>query len=438
MTETEQEANRRQRAWRRWRRSKFAANVTTTFGAQLLSLLLATLNAAIVARLLGTSGKGILALAVLVPNVLALFLSGGISVANVYYTGQKRFDLPTLSANATAFALMASVLGSAIAALLYATGLLAKLLPGVPLGLLALSMLGLPFSLLNSYFTSLLQGRQLISRINLVSLLQRASTVALSLLLVAVLRWGLTGAVLAVLVANAVSVAALAAMLHRLGARFWPRWNPLVMKTMLKFGLRGYVANVLQFFNYRLDLFLVNYFLGPSSTGIYTVAVAMAEMLWYLPNAVGFVIFPKAANTAAAAMNRFTPRVFRLTLALTAAGAAALALIGRPFIEIVYSSAFADAYGPMLALLPGVVLLGGGKVLTNEVAGRGYPQYNSIASGASLVATVALDLLLIPRLGVLGAAVASSVAYTATFSLALVFYRSVARQQPGTLQRTSA
>lgn len=435
---TERLAGPGRRAWDLWRNSKFARNVTSTFGTQLLALLLATLNAAVIARLLGPSGKGILALTVLAPNVFALFLSGGISVANVYYTGQKRFDLPTLSANATAFTVMATALGVVIAAALYASGILTKLLPGIPLNLLALSMLGLPFSLLNSYFISLLQGRQLISRINLVSLMQRTSTVALTLLLVAVMGWGLTGAVLAVLVSSMVSVAVLGVMLRRLGARFWPHWNRLVIKTTLKFGLRGYVANVLQFFNYRLDLFLVNYFLGPSSTGIYTVAVAMAEMLWYLPNAVGFVIFPKAANTTAEVMNRFTPRVFRLTLALTAAGAMALAIIGKPFIEIIYSPAFASAYGPMLALLPGVVLLGGGKVLTNEIAGRGYPQYNSIASGVSLVLTIGLDLLLIPRLGVLGAAIASSIAYIAIFILALVFYRKVINRQQGMLRRTSA
>ena len=424
----EQLPGRFRRSKDRWQRSPFARNVTSTFTVQILALLLSTLNAAVIARLLGTSGKGILALTVLAPNVLALFLSGGISVANVYYTGQRRFDVATLSANSVAFALMATALGAVVGAALYATGLLGKLLPGVPPGLLVLSMLGLPFSLLNSYFTGILQGMQLIRLINLVSLSQRASTVALSLIMVVGLQWGLTGAVLAVLVASVVSLALLSRMLARRGASFRPRWNQLVLKTTLKFGLRGYVGNVLQFFNYRLDVFLVNFFLGPSSVGIYTVAVAMAEMLWYLPNAVGFVIFPKSANTQAEVMNRFTPRVFRITLALTAAGAVVLALIGKPFIELVYSPAFASAYGPMLVLLPGVVLLGSGKILTNEIAGRGYPQYNSIASGVSLVLTIGLDLLLIPRLGVLGAAVASTVAYVVIFMLAVHFYRAVSRQ----------
>jgi len=156
--------------------------------------------------------------------------------------------------------------------------------------------------------------------------------------------------------------------------------------------------------------------------------VAMAEMLWYLPNSVGFVIFPKAAATRAEEMNRFTPRIFRLTLGLTALGAVALALLGRFLIDLVYTSAFASAYVPLLALLPGVVLLGGAKVLTNEIAGRGYLQYNSINSGIALVLTIILDLVLIPRYGVLGAAIASSIAYTTIFFTAIAFYRTVSRR----------
>jgi Na+-driven multidrug efflux pump len=56
----------------------------------------------------------------------------------------------------------------------------------------------------------------------------------------------------------------------------------------------------------------------------------------------------------------------------------------------------------------------------------------------SLVLTIGLDLLLIPRLGVLGAAIASSFAYVAIFILALVFYRAVVNRQRGMLRQTSA
>ena len=196
---------------------------------------------------------------------------------------------------------------------------------------------------------------------------------------------------------------------------------------MLSFGLKGHIGNMLQFFNYRLDIFILNGFLGPANVGIYTVSVRLAELLWYLPDAVGFVIFPKAASSRPEDMNAFTPRVFHITLGLTALGALGLALFGRPAINLVFSSVFIGAYVPMLVLLPGVVLLGGAKVLTNEIAGRGYPHYNSLNSGLALILTVILDLVLIPRYGLLGAALASSIAYAAIFLTAIGFYLTVSR-----------
>jgi O-antigen/teichoic acid export membrane protein len=102
--------------------------------------------------------------------------------------------------------------------------------------------------------------------------------------------------------------------------------------------------------------------------------------------------------------------------------------VGRPVIDFVFSSAFSDAYIPLLVLLPGVVLLGGSKVLTNEIAGRGYPHYNSLNAALALVVTVVLDLVLIPRYGVLGAALASSAAYTLILFTAIGFYLTVSRE----------
>ena len=61
-------------------------------------------------------------------------------------------------------------------------------------------------------------------------------------------------------------------------------------------------------------------------------------------------------------------------------------------------------------------------MLTNEIAGRGYPHYNSLNAFLSLVITVIFDLLLIPRYGILGAAMASSLAYTVNFLAAVTFY----------------
>jgi len=409
-------------------KGSFVQNVASTFLVQGFSLFLSIAAAAIVARWLGPEGKGILAMALLLPGMMRLFLSGGIEVANVYFAGSRRLDLPTLTANSATFAVLATVLAIGVAGILAATGWLGTLVPGVPLQLVLLAMVGIPLGLFTGYLSSILVGLQRITTANVTTLSQGVTRLILTIALVIGCRWGLVGALLASLGAMTVNTLAVAALLRREGGVFLPRWNLPVMRTTLSFGLRGYVGNVLQFFNYRLDMFLVNYFLGPTGVGIYTVSVSMAELLWYLPNAVGFVIFPRAAATKPEVMNAFTPRVFRITLGLTALGALGLALLGKPLTILIYSSAFANAFIPMLVLLPGVVLLGSAKVLTNEIAGRGYPHYNSAASGLALVLTLVLDLLLIPRLGVLGASLASSVAYTAIFFISIVFYLIVSRK----------
>lgn len=71
---------------------------------------------------------------------------------------------------------------------------------------------------------------------------------------------------------------------------------------------------------------------------------------------------------------------------------------------------------------------GGRQDASNDIAGRGYPHYNSIVAGFALVITVALDLLLIPKIGIVGAALASTAAYSATFVMAVLFYLVVSRR----------
>lgn len=406
----------------------FARNVTATFVVQVLSLVFGIANTAVIARLLGVEGKGLVALALLVPNMLGLFLSGGIETSNVYFSGSRRIDVRSLAANSMAFAIVASLLGLLVMAILLLTGWIDRLLPDVPRWLIAVSLFEFPLRMVLRYMSSILLGLQRIIYVNLINLADYVWTFVFTLVLVLGLNLDLAGAVLASAAAVLANVVVSVALVLREGGTLVPAWSRPVMRSTLAFGLRGYVGNVFQFFNYRLDMLLVNGFIGAAGVGIYGTSVRLAELLWNLPNAVGFVIFPKAAATSAAAMNRFTPRVFRVTMVLTTIGAIGLALVGHFLIVLVYGPDFAPAYVPMLVLLPGVLLLGGAKVLTNEIAGRGYPHYNSVTAAISLVLTVGLDLMLIPPYGVLGASIASSISYAVIFAVAVTFYRIVSRR----------
>ena len=126
---------------------------------------------AIIARWLGPEGKGVISLALLVPGMLGLFLSGGIGVANVYCAGSRRLDVRTLTENSVTFAILGTILGTLVIGTLVATGWLSVLVPGISLWLIILAMVGLPFGLLSGYLSAILQGIQRIIMVNMINMM---------------------------------------------------------------------------------------------------------------------------------------------------------------------------------------------------------------------------------------------------------------------------
>ena len=369
-----------------------------------------------------------MAMIIMVPTLFQLFLGFGLVSANAFYVGANRIKVYRLTENTVSFSILGALIGALIILPILLSDLLNVLLPGINPGYMALGMLALPLGLLSNNFSAVLLGLRRILTLNILTVLRSALSIVTMAVFLIWFKLGLLGAVVATLFVHFVVLCLFVFFVKREGGRFIPRWNLEIVKPTLSFGLKSYISNLMQFFTYRLDLFFINYFLGPAEVGIYSVSVVVAEVLWQLPNAASFVLLPKSINSSHAEMNRFTPRVFRVIFIITFLGAIGLALLGRPFIRLVFSDDFVAAYIPLLILLPGVVLLGVAKILANDIGGRGYPLYNSITAGVSLVVTILFDLLLIPGMGVEGAALASTFAYTMTFILSVFIYIYVAKK----------
>jgi len=187
--------------------------------------------------------------------------------------------------------------------------------------------------------------------------------------------------------------------------------NKNLFKGSAKYGLKCYFGNLAQFLNYRLDMFLVAIFLTPIAVGFYSISVGIAEKLWMLPGSIATVLFSKISSLKDVEANNITSRVARHTFFIIFVISLFLAILAKPLIKILFGSAFLPSLAPLLILLPGVIALGGAKTLTADLAGRGRPEVGTIASFISLAVNVPLNLWLIPKWGISGAAFASSIAY---------------------------
>lgn len=248
---------------------------------------------------------------------------------------------------------------------------------------------------------------------------------------------GLVGAVVADL-SGAVAGMALATVLVGLATAVWGvRRLPAVaapaargiLRRAMSFGIRGYLANALQVLNYRLDVFILSAAASTAAVGHYAVAVGVTTVLWLLPNALSDVLFPRIASLTARDEEAHREMVelkgLRHVVVIAVVVMAVLVLALLLLVVPVYGEDFRPAIDVGLILLPGTALLGIANVLSSSLLGRGFPQYGLYTVALTLPVTIVLFVLLIPPLEAEGAALASTISYTLTALLTVVFYRRV-------------
>jgi O-antigen/teichoic acid export membrane protein len=188
---------------------------------------------------------------------------------------------------------------------------------------------------------------------------------------------------------------------------------------MMRYGGRVWVSCLLSFLVIRSDLLLVNYFRGTAEAGVYSIAVQIADTLLLLPVTIGMILLPRVAAESEGRQDEVTARVLRHTaLFLGALVVAAFVLVG-PVVRLLYGPGFEGAIAATRCLLPGIFALGLNGVLMNHFSGRGMPPVTLLAPLAGVLINVALNLVVVPRFGIRGAATTSSAAYILMLVLCL-------------------
>lgn len=409
-----------------------ASQIALTFGRQFVAGLLQLGQVLVIARSLGPEGVGAYALALFIPTVLSQLLNFGLASANIYLFASKQFQLSQVWSASRDLVLVTSTLGlffGAAMVWLWSN----QLFPGVPSRILLIALLGFPPSLLLVTILSLFQAKQDFQSFNAIVLIQPGlafvSTCALWLLDAA----NLDAVVLASVAAHVCAVIAALFWLRRLTpltARTYSRSDYL--SVALRYGAKAYLSNILSFLNYRLDLFLVNFFVGPAGAGLYTVAVRLVEQLWMISQAVSTVLFPSlsAMTNDEARFRTTTEFMSRVVLWSTLVTSIFLATLAESLIDFLFGVNFVSAASTLMILLPGVVVFASARIIAHALAARGRVEINLSLTLAVVIINLSANLLLIPYFGVEGAAAATSVAYCFTYLAYLFLGREFAGLAP--------
>ncbi|NVO83458.1 lipopolysaccharide biosynthesis protein [Hymenobacter terrestris] len=387
-------------------------NFTTRLATALLSFGVVWLTA----RYLGAAGRGAVSLFVTDCAAILLFI-GLLGGSSLIYLAPRR-NLWHLLLPAYGWATLVCALG---------TGMVALLRQPAPAYLLHLGVL----SLLQAFFsinTALLLGRRREGTYNLLTLAQVALLAGTLLLAfkfggrwvsvetyyyAAYMAFGLP------LLLSLVPLLRLPDPRRRRGLRLRATTRELARHS------RGaHFSNMLAFANYRLGYYFVAYFADARAVGVLSVGVALMEAIWLIPRSAALVQYVDLVNTPGGSpLPESALRVGRLAVLGTAAAVLVLVAVPPAMLTAVFGREFGPAQTVMRLLAPGSVMMAVQMLISSYFAGRAQYRINNAATLFGLVLTLTGGLLLIPRLGIEGAALASTLSYTASTAFLLWHFR---------------
>lgn len=182
----------------------------------------------------------------------------------------------------------------------------------------------------------------------------------------------------------------------------------------------SYVGSTVVFFGllttlYNIDILFLQYWESETTVGYYKGALVLAEMLWIGPTAIQLSLLQRVSKLWAeddiAALQKQASVATRYGILMTILLALGLSALAYDFVPLYFGTGFEQAVLPLLILIPGVVGFAAARPTLAINQARRSLRPLIIATGACAVVNVALNVLFIPRYGMIGAAAATSIGY---------------------------
>jgi O-antigen/teichoic acid export membrane protein len=164
----------------------------------------------------------------------------------------------------------------------------------------------------------------------------------------------------------------------------------------------------------KVDVVMLRLMSGETEAGVYAAAVRLSEVGYFIPMALASSMLPfllKSREQGAEAYRSTIQRYYDLNAALGYAVAIPLALSASYLVNTLYGSAFSDAGRVLSCHAFAAVFVFSGVARSQYLTNEGWQRFGLFSTSLGAVVNVGLNWWLIPRMGALGAAWATVIAY---------------------------
>ena len=374
----------------------------------------------ITARTLGPANRGIFSVVTSFPASLTTLTKLGQAQSTIYFIKREREDVVRVASTAMVFGLVAGLI-LIIGTYLLRDQIVGSMLKGVPLWALMTVLPMIPTLLVESYLYGVLQATDGFRVYNTRLIGESILTLVGMSVVLLWLGYSLPGALAVAVTLRVVMVSwVLWTVQREHGLRL--EFDFPLFRRMLRYGVKSHLQIVASHFNFKAGVYLCAYYLTPAEVAFYAIGARLAEQMMQVPQSLGLAMFPRLAGSTEERIHSMTAAACRQTLAITVVMAVVLSLFGRFAIVGLYGSRYAEAAVPLVYIAWGIVMMSQYVLLSRDFTARDRQVINVIAAYVALFGNVSLNVFLIPRLGIRGAAIGTAVSYSLAALLLYFFF----------------
>lgn len=186
------------------------------------------------------------------------------------------------------------------------------------------------------------------------------------------------------------------------------------VKELFRYGYVIQLSTLVSTLNRRMSIYLIRQHCTEASVGVYGTSTQVSEGVKVFGNSISMVQFSRLSNlTDEKKIVSLTIKFMKITVVLTLAALLVIACLPADFFKWLFSEEFGQVKEILLLMSPGLLFLSAQMIFSNYFLGTGIPKYNLYASLTGLAVTIPTTILLVPPLGIAGAAISFSCTYTA-------------------------
>lgn len=379
-----------------------------------------TISGVILARWLGPADRGILALVLLYPSTAMTFAKLGVAQSSVYFINRERYRPEDVASNVVVLAI---VLGLGIVGISWLIRglLMTTIMRDVTIDAFVLTLVRVPLVLLDDYLYGVLQAVGRFKLYNVRLLLSETIRLVLIVVCLVGLNWGLMAAIIIQTLVTVINAVWLVVSTRR-QVPFTLTLRPQLLREQLIFGVKSYFQTLTQHMLLRIDIYMVSDMLNKESVAYYSLALRFTEMILEIPQAIGLVLYPRLAAADPQEIHRLTAQTCRRTLLMTGTCGVLLAIFGPWVIVLWYGQAYAPAGEPLVWAVVGAMAMSVFVIVTRAFTSQNRQRVNIVSGLPALIVNVGLNLYFIPHMGIVGAAMATAIAYVLACAILIRFY----------------